>query len=347
MSFIECQPVQMVLPRRPCLPSCFVIFSMVFLLSAQPVFAHELRLGYLQLNEMAPDKYVVLWKVPARVNIQQLSLSVQFPDHCINLSAPVSSTVSNTHSQHWQINCAGGLANGVIGIVGLTEEFSDVLVRLENLDGTSQVARLVASAPTFVVPMAPNSLQVTTTYFKLGVEHILFGVDHLLFVFALLLIVNQRRRLVATITAFTVAHSITLAAATLGFVDVPPAPVEAAIALSIVFVAREIMRLQQAKPSLTARKPWLVAFVFGLLHGFGFAVALSEVGLPQIRIPTALLFFNLGVETGQLLFVAAVVVCLGMLKKLKPSAPCWARLAPSYAIGSVAMFWVFERISTF
>jgi hydrogenase/urease accessory protein HupE len=184
-------------------------------------------------------------------------------------------------------------------------------------------------------------------YLKLGVEHILFGIDHLLFVLALLLVTRGTFRLVKTVTAFTVAHSITLGMATLGFVQMPTKPVEAVIALSIVFVAAQIVRTQQGQEGITARAPWVVAFTFGLLHGFGFAGALSEVGLPPGHIPLALLFFNVGVEVGQLLFVAAAMTFMALLRRVRINVPRWVELAPAYAIGSVAMFWVMQRIAAF
>lgn len=310
-------------------------------------FAHQLRLAYLQLNETGPEHYDVLWKVPARGDSLRLALSVQLPEHCTEVSALRGAIDGGAHTARWQIRCTGGLNGGHIRIEGLDEAAADSLARIEYMDGTSQVARLVADAPEFIVTAAPGSVQIAATYLGLGVEHILLGVDHLLFVLALLLIVTGTRRLVATITAFTVAHSITLAAATLGFVRIPIAPVEAVIALSIVFVASEVLRTQRGHACLTAHAPWLVAFVFGLLHGFGFASALGEIGLPQNRIPVALLFFNLGVEAGQLLFVAAVLVVRHWLHGVFADWPRWATRIPPYAIGSVAMFWVMQRIAAF
>ena len=183
------------------------------------------------------------------------------------------------------------------------------------------------------------------TYGALGVEHILLGIDHLLFVLALLLIVSGWRKLVATITAFTVAHSITLALATLGFVNVPQAPVEAVIALSILFVAVEIVHWRQGREGLTRRRPWVVAFLFGLLHGLGFAGALTEIGLPEHAIPLALLFFNIGVEIGQLLFIAVILAAIPGLRRL--SLPEWAWRIPVYSIGGLAAFWTIERIVGF
>jgi hydrogenase/urease accessory protein HupE len=202
-------------------------------------------------------------------------------------------------------------------------------------------------SPALVVEESPSVWQVAWTYLVLGVEHILLGTDHLLFVLALVLLVKGWRRLVGTITSFTVAHSITLALATLGLVHVPGPPVEACIALSIVFVAAEIVRSRQGSPGLTERAPWLIAFTFGLLHGLGFAGALSEVGLPQQAIPLALLFFNVGVELGQLAFVFAVLLTISIAARSSLRAPAWAWRVVPYTIGSVAMFWVIERTGGF
>jgi hydrogenase/urease accessory protein HupE len=202
-----------------------------------------------------------------------------------------------------------------------------------------------------VVEAAPRALQVARTYLVLGIEHILGGVDHLLFVLALVILVKGTRRLIATVTAFTLAHSLTLAGATLGFLHVPGPPVEAAIALSIVFVAAEIIRSRQGNAGVTEKFPWIVAFSFGLLHGFGFASALNEVGLPQSAIPVALLCFNVGVEIGQLLFIAAVFTVIALARQLTRrfgmSQPLWAWRVPPYAIGTVAAFWIIQRVGAF
>ena len=206
----------------------------------------------------------------------------------------------------------GGFAGHTVAIKGLSATSTDVLVRIETLGGTMQTERLSPTRTTFVVQATPDASEVAATYLRLGIEHILFGFDHLLFVLALVILVRGWRRVVATVTAFTVAHSLTLAAATLGLVSVPGPPIEAAIALSIVLVAVEIVNARRGTPSLAARWPWLVAFCFGLLHGFGFAGALAEIGLPHHAIPIALLFFNLGVEIGQLAFVAAVFAAGGI-----------------------------------
>ena len=229
-------------------------------------------------------------------------------------------------------------------------------MRIESLGGATQTERLSPTKTTFVVQAAPGAWEVAATYLRLGIEHILFGFDHLLFVLALVILVRDWRRVALTVTAFTVAHSITLAAATLGLVNVPGPPVEAAIALSIVLVAVEIVNARRGMPCLTARWPWLVAFCFGLLHGFGFAGALAEVGLPHHAIPIALLFFNLGVEIGQLVFVAAVLSVISLLgyaaSRLLDRAPLQQALdrldvTVGYAIGIVAAYWLVERTTAF
>jgi hydrogenase/urease accessory protein HupE len=245
----------------------------------------------------------------------------------------------------------GGLADKAIEFSNLSAARIDVLVRLERTDGSVQLGRVLPLDARFVVTASPGAFEVAQTYTVLGIEHILTGFDHLLFVLALVILVKGLRRLIATVTAFTVAHSLTLVAATLGWVHVPGPPVEAAIALSIVFVAGEIVHSRQGMQGLTERFPWIVAFTFGLLHGFGFASALSEVGLPQTAIPVALLFFNVGVEIGQLLFIALVLAVIALarrvMRRFAAPQPVWAwRVAP-YAIGSVAAFWSIQRIVAF
>lgn len=318
---------------------------------ARGALAHEVRPAYLELRQTGPETYDALWKVPGQGEDLRLGLHLEFPAGCANVTEPRGSMINNAFTERRTVKCAGGLAGGTIHIAGLTATLTDVLVRMEGIDGTTQVTRLTPSAPSFVVEAAPSALEVARTYLVLGVEHILLGVDHLLFVLALLILVKGTRRLIATVTAFTLAHSLTLAAATLGFVHVPGPPVEAAIALSIVFVAAEIVHSRQGKTGLTERFPWIVAFTFGLLHGFGFASALREVGLPQSAIPVALLFFNVGVESGQLLFIASVFAVMGLARivtrRIRVPQPAWAWRVPPYAIGSVAAFWIIQRIAAF
>ena len=318
---------------------------------APGVPAHEVRPGYLEMHQTGPETYDALWKVPALGDSLRLGLYVEFPAGCTNVTEPAVSMVDGASLERWAVTCPGGLAGGTIRIDGLAATMTDVLVRLVRLDGSTQVTRLTPSSPTFVVEAVPSALQTARTYLVLGVEHILGGVDHLLFVLALLILVKGTRRLVATVTAFTVAHSVTLAGAALGLVHVPGPPIEAAIALSILFVAAEIIHGREGKPGLTETYPWVVASTFGLLHGFGFAGALSEVGLPQTAIPVALLCFNVGVELGQLLFIALVFAVAAVARRVAQRtgvampAGAW-RVAP-YAIGSVAAFWTIQRIAAF
>ena len=313
---------------------------------APSVTAHEVRPGYLEIREADAETFHVLWKVPAREDMR-LAIHARFPESCRRVAEVTRFMAADSYNERSTLACAGGLTGRTITIDGLVATLTDVLVRLEREDGSTQVVRLTASTPSFVVEAAPSWLQVATTYLNLGVEHILFGIDHLLFVLALLILVRGGQRLVATVTAFTAAHSLTLGVATLGFVQVPQRPVEAVIALSILFVATEIVHGRQGRPGLTERWPWLVAFVFGLLHGFGFAGALSEVGLPQQAIPLALLFFNVGVELGQLLFIAAVLCVVALARRVTVRQPVWTwRLAP-YSIGSLAACWTVERVAGF
>ena len=314
-----------------------------------PMFAHahEMRPGYLEIRESAVDTYDVLWKVPAKGEGMRLGLYLRFDDDVRVVTETAAAFVGASHVQRIRIQRDGGLTGTTVQVGGLSASMTDVLLRLERLDGTEITHRITPDEPRYVFEAEPSSGQVAFTYLALGVDHILSGVDHLLFVFALLMVVVGWRRLVATVTAFTVAHSITLALASLGFVRAPGPPIEAVIALSIVFVAAEIIRGRHGNPGLTARLPWVVAFTFGLLHGFGFAGALGEIGLPQSSIPLALFSFNVGVEIGQLLFIAAVMILYGISKRLQPTPPEWAWRIPTYAIGGLAAFWVFERVVKF
>jgi hydrogenase/urease accessory protein HupE len=309
------------------------------------------RPAYLELREIAAaggaaDRYDVMWKVPM-MGDSRLAVRLRFPDGTTELTPPRGELTQNAYVERWQITRPGGLAEQTLGIDGIAGGVTDVIVRIEHGDGTSQVGRVLPDNPEFTIPGAATPGDIAWSYLILGVEHILGGVDHLLFVLALLLIVRGGKSILVTITAFTVAHSITLVAATLGWVHVPGPPVEAMIALSIVFVAAEIVRGLRGSPGLTARAPWLVAGSFGLLHGLGFAGALAEVGLPQKAIPTALFTFNVGVELGQLMFVAVALAAAALLQRLPVRKLAWMPYAAPYAIGAIAMFWVIERIGAF
>ena len=277
----------------------------------------------------------------------RLAVNVRFPPGTKEITPPQGSFNSNAYVERWRISREGGLVGQTVRIDGIASGVTDVIARVERQDGTSQTERLLPQSPQFIVKGSTRTAEVAWSYLVLGVEHILGGIDHLLFVLALLLIVRGGKRIFATITAFTVAHSITLVSATLGWVNVPGPPVEAMIALSIVFVAAEIVHGLRGKPGLTARAPWVVAFTFGLLHGFGFAGALAEVGLPQQAIPVALFTFNVGVELGQLIFVLFAVAVRAALVRLPVPRRTWMPYVAPYAIGVVAMFWVIERIQAF
>lgn len=323
----------------------FIFLALLFMTNISA--ADEIRPGYLELNEETPGTFSVLWKVP-QIKNQRPVIEAHFPTGCSNKSEIISQVINNAILKRWYIHCTDSIHGQRISIEDPGNSNTEVLLRLKWLDGEESTALVRPSAPFYIIPEKSSSTDIVTTYLLLGTEHILLGVDHLLFVFALLLIVSSTRRLVITITAFTIAHSITLGAATLGYVHVPQQPVEAIIALSILFLAVEIVHGKQGRPGYAARWPWLVAFIFGLLHGFGFAGALSEIGLPQQSIPLALVFFNIGVELGQLFFVLAVVVLSWLLHHLKQEKLLnRAETAVTYSIGGISSFWLFERVSLF
>jgi hydrogenase/urease accessory protein HupE len=334
--------------------TCLFLAGLALLFPGTAAQAHEIRPAYLELKETAPGQFSVLWRTPVLAGMR-LPIVLKLPDSARNLKEPVVQELADSLvERRWVAAGPNGFAGKRIEFPGLQLTITDVLVRFEMRDGTKGATVVRPSRPWMEMGATQTRWHVAGTYLRLGMEHIWGGIDHLLFVLALLLLVQGWRRVVATITAFTVAHSITLAAATLGFVHVPQKPVEATIALSIVFVAAEIVHGRQGKPGLAARSPWLIAFAFGLLHGFGFASALNQVGLPQNAIPVALLFFNLGVEAGQLSFIAAVLVVVGLARKGLgiPLTPFenrfpWAWRVPPYAIGSVAAFWLIQRIAAF
>jgi hydrogenase/urease accessory protein HupE len=308
--------------------------------------ADEFRPAYLELKQIGVETYDVLWKVPAREDLR-LALYVRMPEGAVNLVEPRGVFAGGSHIARWRVRQPGGLEGKTIVIDGLTGSASEVLARIERADGSTHVTRLMPARPAFVVEASAGRLEVARTYLLLGIEHILLGFDHLLFVLALLVLVRGGKRIVLTVTAFTVAHSVTLMAATLGWVALRGAPVEATIALSIVFLAREIAMTWRGHASLTERMPWLVAFVFGLLHGLGFAGALAEIGLPQNAIPLALLCYNAGVEVGQMLFVGAVLAVVTVSQRWLGRIFRMLRWLPAYAIGGVASYWLMARVAAF
>jgi len=319
------------------------ILLVLLLLCPGAVDAHELRPAYLQLREVSPNTFDVLWKVPARGDYLRLGLYVRLPETCRNVTEPRAFMTGSAYVERWRVVADEGLAGAVVSVDGLSSTLTDVLVRVEFLDGATQMTRLVPASPSFTVTPSPGRWQIVRTYVAVGYEHILLGVDHLLFVLGLLLIVRGRWMLLKTITAFTVAHSITLAIATLGYARAPVAPLTVAIAMSILFLGPEIVRSWRGETSLTLRYPWVVAFGFGLLHGFGFASGLSTSGMAPAAIPQALLWFNVGVELGQVTFVSLMLAMARSFRVLDMRWPVWIERLPGYAVGVCGAFWTIQR----
>ncbi|WP_066962464.1 HupE/UreJ family protein [Microbulbifer sp. Q7] len=315
-------------------------------------FGHELRPAALSIVQTAAEQFDVTWRVPARGEMR-LSLYVQFDDQTLERSLPSAQMVGGYYVERWAISHPQALVGSTLSIEGLANTMTDALVRISWLDGREQIRRLMPDQTQLQVENRAGMLQVAGTYFVLGIEHILLGIDHLLFVLALVVLVSGGGQLVATITAFTLAHSITLALAVLGVVTVPQAPVEAVIALSIVFIATEILHKLEGRKTLAIRKPWVVAFGFGLLHGLGFAGALSEIGVPEHAIPLSLGLFNIGVEAGQLAFIAGVAALMHLLRRVKPvqlwevrtgtSITAASALPVAYLVGGLSAWWLIDR----
>jgi hydrogenase/urease accessory protein HupE len=288
------------------------------------------------------------WKTPAKSEVVVMAVRPVFPPKSEMTKQLVSSYSSGAAVMIGQVRVPGGLSGKTIEFDGLAGTGNQALVRLIRIDGSEELHKVSPTDPKVAIPKAPDAVGISARYAQLGIEHILLGFDHLLFVAGLVMLVANIRMLIWTVTSFTLAHSITLALVTLDFVSVPRPPVEAFIALSIVFVAVEIMRQRQGRPSLASRKPWLIAFAFGLLHGLGFASALAEIGLTQNNIPLALLFFNVGVEIGQLIFVGALLILIGLARRFaKPEQLRHAYVASCYAIGGTASYWLIERVASF
>ncbi len=325
----------------------FLFIVLLFVSFTPTADAHRLQPAYLEINEQAAGKYSILWKRPFTGG-RPMNIYPLLPAGCSNLTKPAVQSLASGAVERWLVDCGeSGMVNETIVIDGLPATQTDTLLRIELADGSMHTTVLRPDSPDFLVPEKPSRTKVAGSYLGLGIEHILGGFDHLLFVLGLLLIVRSTRLLIKTITAFTLAHSVTLAMAALGFVHVPQTPVEAVIALSILFLATELSKQHRGEIGLTSRATWLVALCFGLLHGFGFAGALTEVGLPQTDIPLALLFFNVGVEVGQLMFVLGVIVVTWVINKMKFRWPIWVEHAPAYAIGSLAAFWFIQRTVSF
>ena len=315
-------------------------------LAAPPLAAHELQPGFLELRESAPGAYEVLWKLPSLGSTDvRMPIAPVFPERCRQAGNARSDRAGTAWIYSARIECTGGLAGETIAIEGLEAFATDVLVRVQHAGGAVETHVLKPVQPAVILQSAGDKRRGASAYLYLGVEHILLGVDHLLFVLGLLLIMRDRWMLVKTVTAFTLAHSITLAVATLGVAQVPAAALNASIALSILFLGPEIVRRWRGQTSFTIRHPWVVAFAFGLLHGFGFASGLAQLGLPRAEIPLALLLFNVGVEIGQLAFVLLVLLLERAFRVLEIRWPILIERLPGYLVGTLGAFWTIQRIA--
>jgi HupE / UreJ protein len=329
-------------PRPPRQLGCLLLLALTLVWPAI-LRAHQFAPALLELEEVAPEQVAVAWKQPA-IRVQGSRLRPVLPVACEGIGDPVVERQGTGLRARWQIRCPDGLAGKSVGVEGIASSRADVLLRIALLDGRKLRRVLTAEAPSFEITGGGGRLGVVKSYAGLGVEHILTGWDHLLFVLALVLLVGWGRSLLWTVTAFTLGHSVTLALASLGLVRVPQGPIEAAIALSIYFLAVELTAAGRGGTTLTRRAPWVVAGGFGLLHGLGFASALAEVGLPTGEIPLALFAFNVGIELGQLAFVAVVLLATAALQALPVRWPHWSAAVPAYGIGSLAMYWFIERV---
>lgn len=311
------------------------------LLAAVPAAADEIRPFSVEFAEHAPGEWSLDWKQPLTTPDAAERIVPQVPANCRFQGEPVTRPAAMAVIGHAEVRCKGDVSGGTVTLTGLAGN-SDALLIVSPLGRPAQTHRLTSAHPQALIEARPQRWQVFTDYFGIGTEHILMGWDHLLFVIALLLLVQGGWAVVKAATSFTLAHTITLVAVTLGYAGLPQRPVEALIALSIVFLAVELTRTDHQ--TWTRRWPWLVAFAFGLLHGFGFAGALREIGLPEGEVPTALLAFNLGVEAGQLLVIAAVLLLRAAVRRLEPRAEAPAVRAATYAIGITASYWVIDRL---
>ena len=314
---------------------CAVLLS----LCAAFVAAHEVRPAFLQLIETAPGEFDVLWKQPL-LGDRRLPLKPVFPERCQTSALAVPEATVGALLQTWHASC--DLRAGTLSIAGLSRTLTDVMVRIEYHDGDQVSQLLKPAAPSLDLsdPTPP-----VWSYLTFGVEHLLSGFDHILFVIGLVLFIRNGWTLVKTVTAFTAAHSITLALSVLGLVNLPQASVEAVIALSILFLARELVVPSEQRSRLTRARPWLMAFAFGLLHGFGFAGALVEIGLPREQLAPALLLFNVGIEIGQLMVIGVLLTAGIVLRKAwRHPSDAWPR-GFAVAMGSVAAFWTIDRVS--
>jgi hydrogenase/urease accessory protein HupE len=311
-----------------------------------PTFAsgHEIRPAFLEIRETAPHQYNLLWRTPVMAGMR-LPVVLSIPE-ARNLRSPTVEEFSDSLVERRWIDAGPqGLTGKRIEFVGLQITITDVLVRVKLLDGREWTAFARPSQPWVEIGAPQTWFDVAGTYVVEGIRHILFGADHMLFVLGLLLIVKDRWMLLKTVSAFTVAHSITLAIATLGYAEVPILPLNAAIALSILFLGPEIVCSWRGETSFTINHPWVVAFAFGLLHGFGFASTLTSAGLPRHELPLALVNFNVGVELGQLGFIGIILGLERSFDILEVPWPVWVQELPAYTVGSLGAFWTIQRLT--
>lgn len=310
-------------------------------------YADDINPSLLSIKENKMGWFDVIWKVPTKNN-RALGLNAKLPKSMELIGTPLERVAPGAYIETSRYKTKeASILGKEISVEGLAATQSQVLLRLELSDGSVFSSILRPDNATYIIPQKASKLDVALEYWKMGTIHILEGVDHLLFVFALLLIVAGFKPIIKAITAFTVAHSITLALTTLGLLSLPAAPTEAIISLSIMFLAAEIIHKYRGQLSLTEKYPWVVAFIFGLFHGLGFAGALAEIGIPQHEVPLSLLMFNVGVETGQIFFIMVVLSIIALLQHLPFKVPQGALHTIPYAIGTVAAFWTIERVISF
>ena len=308
-------------------------------------FAHESQPGVLEISQLGVTRYEVIWRAPIYYG-KPHPARLQLPKDWVTVGKPTVRQLSDSALHRRVVDVPGKSINGsVIRFPRLEVTITDVFVFISRLDG-SQVTLVVRPTQPYAELLGDRPWYISAKeYLVLGLHHILTGVDHLLFVLGLLLIVSSRWLLLKTITAFTIAHSITLAMATLGYASAPVPPLNAAIALSILFLGPEIVRVWRGQTSFTIRHPWVVAFAFGLLHGFGFASGLTTIGLSGAEIPLALLLFNVGVEIGQLFFVLIIVMLERSFRVLAIRWPRWSEALPAYTVGGLGAFWTIQRVA--
>jgi hydrogenase/urease accessory protein HupE len=316
---------------------------LLFVFVAAPLYADELRPGYMEFSQKTASQWKLVWKAPFKTGLTPATQPV-LPKGCAVQGDWARELLGNSVMSTAPVFCTRDVAGQWIGLSGFGSSQTDVLLRVAPLGRPVQAMRLTAAEPLVQITAKSGRWQVAGTYFVTGIEHILFGYDHLLFVISLILLLNGAWTVAKAVTAFTVAHSITLIGTTLGIFGLPQAPVESVIALSIIFLAVEVTKKEPGQVRLSQRIPWVIAFLFGLLHGFGFAGALKEIGLPESDVPVALLTFNLGVEAGQLVIVFTSLILLALLRRYAQPVRKPALRAITYAIGITASYWFIDRL---